>query len=701
MLIIPLPSPPMTKVLFSLFLVISVAGKATGLPDTLTNRLSKIKDDSIRVALLVQVSLKAEKAQPDSARKYARMAMKEALSPSAQSSALINYAKILDRSGDSDSALIVLDALILKMGKMFKHGLQGNAFEAMADINYRKGEIVQALNIIGNAVKAYQIEGDRKQEAAALNSKGLYYKYLASYDKALEQYFKALQIYDEIGEDGAKASVYTNLGVIYKNREEYEKATDFHKQALELHRKAGNTSGMGDCYNNLGIVLKNQERFDEALMYYNKALLIWREVGNQRKESYTLNNMAVVYIDTDRLGLAMEALRDSEKLKLLTNDVVTMCGVKVNMALVFIKEKRYQEAEQSLMEALRISIKTGTRESRLAVYRELSGLYEARSDFKQAYTYQIHYNELNDSLYGLEKIQLMNELELRYLEEKIQREEESRKQLKLAEDALILAEKEKQEEKLRLSRNLTLALAAISVLSLLLFISVFRRYRLSKRSRAELEEKNRQLLETTLSKEEKELLLSEIHHRVKNNMQIISSMLRLQASQIPDDRIQAMFQEAQHRINSMSLVHEELYKTRDFSGLDMQPYLRNLAEQIIRSFSGDKQVDLQYAVASEFLVIDKVIPLGLIVTEILTNSMKHAFNLHSSPVIYIKGYQADGNIVLQVGDNGSGAELVDSKESTLGLELIETLCEQLDAQLRKTINLGYHYEIRFPVDSRR
>lgn len=685
--------------IFGILLLVCITGSGQGIPDTLRQRLEAITQDSLRTKLYIQISSKFEKTSTDSAKKYARLALRQATGQNDQATSLLHYAKLLEKIGSGDSAIIVLNELIIRTGKAGNQSLQGRAFETMADVYYRKGDIAQALNIINNAIRAYQISDEKKREAGATNLKGLYYKYLASYDKALEQYLKALQLYDELGEESSKAFVYTNLGVIYKNREEYDKAIDFHKRSLELHRKTDNVSGMADCYNNLGIVYKNQLRYQDALDYYTKALEIWRKVGNQRKESYTLNNMAVVYSAQENYQKAMDALTESLRLKELTNDVVTMCGVKVNMAQIFRVQNKLPLAEKALQEALEISLKTGTRESRLAVYEELTKVYQTIGDYKKAFVFQKHYMELNDSLYGLEKIRLMNELEIGYLEEKADREEENRRKVESAEGARRKAEQEQQADRLRLSRNLTIALTAISILSLLLLLSVYYRYRVTKRNRKALEEKNRLLIETTLSKDEKELLLSEIHHRVKNNMQIISSMLRLQAAQMPDEKMQNMFNEAQYRINSMSLVHEELYKTRDFSGLDVQPYIQNLAKQIIRSFTVSHEVELQYAVSSVFVGIDTVIPLGLIVTEMMTNSMKHAFHNHPNPCIYMKGYIVDEHLVLQIGDNGNdGSRSAPDKNTTLGLDLIETLSEQLDATLQTTVLNGYHYDLRFRVN---
>ncbi len=199
---------------------------------------------------------------------------------------------------------------------------------------------------------------------------------------------------------------------------------------------------------------------------------------------------------------------------------------------------------------------------------------------------------------------------------------------------------------------------------------------------------------------EKEVLLREIHHRVKNNMAVISSLLSLQSGYVEDNKYLDMFVESQNRIKSMALVHEKLYQSDDFAHIDVQGYVKSLAENIRSSFfTGDRDVKLNVNVDELNLDIDNLVPCGLLMNEILTNSFKHAFNGHDSPEITITMTKLeDGNISLSISDNGMG--LPDgydiSKPTGLGHKLIKPLIHQIDGTMEVTVDNGTEFRFIFP-----
>ncbi len=202
------------------------------------------------------------------------------------------------------------------------------------------------------------------------------------------------------------------------------------------------------------------------------------------------------------------------------------------------------------------------------------------------------------------------------------------------------------------------------------------------------------------SLKEKEVLLKEIHHRVKNNMAVISSLLSLQSGYVDDNRYLEMFKESQSRIKSMALVHEKLYQSDDFTHIDVEGYVTSLAENIRSSFlTGDRDVKLNINVDELNLDIDNLVPCGLIMNEILTNSFKYAFNGHDNPEITITMKKVeDGNISLSISDNGIG--LPDgydiSKPTGLGHKLIEPLIKQIEGTMEVNVDNGTEFRFIFP-----
>jgi PAS domain S-box-containing protein len=205
---------------------------------------------------------------------------------------------------------------------------------------------------------------------------------------------------------------------------------------------------------------------------------------------------------------------------------------------------------------------------------------------------------------------------------------------------------------------------------------------------------------------EKTVLLKEIHHRVKNNLQVISSLLNLQSSHVVDEPSRELFKESQNRIRSMALVHEKLYQSRDLSRIDCTEYLKSLAVNLFRSYGGDvRGIDLQVEAHETLLGIDAAIPCGLIVNELVTNSLKYAFpdgDAADPPagrkiVIHVQTIP-DDSIRLCVGDNGIGfPENTDFRSTTsLGLQLVNVLTDQLGGRVELDRNGGTHFQITFP-----
>ena len=200
---------------------------------------------------------------------------------------------------------------------------------------------------------------------------------------------------------------------------------------------------------------------------------------------------------------------------------------------------------------------------------------------------------------------------------------------------------------------------------------------------------------------EKEVLLREIHHRVKNNLQIISSLLNLQSRNLQDEKARDMFKESQVRVRSMALVHEKLYRSEDLSNVDFSEYIRNLADHLFHVY-GMTDVDLKVDVENVFLDINTAIPCGLIISELITNSLKYAFSQGNGGELKV-GLKRDSEdfYVLTVGDSGRGfPEGFDIKSSdSLGLQLVDMLTDQLNGSLSFTHGAGAKLEIKFkPVN---
>jgi PAS domain S-box-containing protein len=205
------------------------------------------------------------------------------------------------------------------------------------------------------------------------------------------------------------------------------------------------------------------------------------------------------------------------------------------------------------------------------------------------------------------------------------------------------------------------------------------------------------------SLEEKEVLLKEIHHRVKNNLQIVSSLLQLQASYIKDTDALQIFEESRDRIKSMALIHEQLYQSNDLAQIDFPEYLRSLLNMVLSAHRSNRtRVETKLHVDPVSLDLDTAIPVGLITNELVTNSLKYAFAGRSVGEIGVRlTKSAEGDFLLMVSDNGVGLpeKFNFEKATSLGLRLVRILTKQMRARLEISKGMGTQFRVYFKSQS--
>ncbi len=205
------------------------------------------------------------------------------------------------------------------------------------------------------------------------------------------------------------------------------------------------------------------------------------------------------------------------------------------------------------------------------------------------------------------------------------------------------------------------------------------------------------------SLKEKIVLLREVHHRVKNNLQIVSSLLNLQAGYITDKKILEVFKESQNRIRSMALIHEKLYQSRDLDKINFSDYIDSLIHDLLKSYRSQlNRVNIRCETEQIFLEIDQSILCGLVVNELISNSIKHAFQGRDEGEVVVKLINDDGGYRIIVQDNGTGfPEDIDIEHAdTLGLQLVTSLTDQMGAHLEIRSEKGTIVQITFKNDSK-
>ncbi|HEX8516576.1 MAG TPA: two-component regulator propeller domain-containing protein [Bacteroidia bacterium] len=199
-------------------------------------------------------------------------------------------------------------------------------------------------------------------------------------------------------------------------------------------------------------------------------------------------------------------------------------------------------------------------------------------------------------------------------------------------------------------------------------------------------------------RDEKEILLKEVHHRVKNNLQIINSLINIQSDYVNDPGSLELFKEIRNRIRTISLVHEKLYKSQDYANINVKEYINMLVENLIDTYNFDKNIELRINLQVEYFNLNTIIPLGLLLNEVISNSFKYAFNDTQEGVIEISLEKyGEERYILIIGDNGTGFDHdpFTGESTTLGLELVRILSDQLNGKIEKLKQKGTYYRLEF------
>jgi two-component sensor histidine kinase len=308
-----------------------------------------------------------------------------------------------------------------------------------------------------------------------------------------------------------------------------------------------------------------------------------------------------------------------------------------------------------------------------------------KNDPAKAYAYLKISTAANDTVTNVEKTKQVKQLEIKE---------------KQRVDDLHLAEKDAKDQ-LRFNTTVALFLSVL-VISIILY----RNNRNKQKANLSLQDKNDKI-ERTVSElniaqasllarnGENELLLKEIHHRVKNNLEVVSSLLALQSNQIDDENTKGAMLEGQNRVQSIGIVHQKLYQGENLGAIEMKDYFINLSDSILDSFGATKRVQVECAMNALNVDIDTAVPLGLIVNELLTNTIKYAFPDGRSGKVQIKlERKQNGVLEMEISDNGVGKSDI-IKGTGFGGQLISLLTQQLGGTIKEENDNGTHIFFEF------
>ncbi len=523
----------------------------------------------------------------------------------------------------------------------------------------------------------------KKGIASANTSIGANYYCKSMFPEVMDCYFKALAIYEEIGDQNGVARSFSGIGIVYTTQKKYDKALEYCNNAVKMYEKLGYKKGIETNLSNMSMLYEYKINYTKALECGFKALNICNEIKDYNDLEGILGNIGNIYMNQLNYSKSLEfdfkALAISKKLSNQTG-IATNLGNIGETYLTIAKDTSGKIKPDSLIPKgakpnldkailyLKQSIdyckKIGQFDAIVEFAPNLSEAYQLEGRYKEALVAYIQFTDYKDSVFSNQSKEKIAGLEA-------QRDRD-------------IKDKQIQIEQLQLAnKKIERVFYIAGLFALLLLIGiVFRNYIKQKKSNSVLQAQNAVI---DARDKEKGLLLRELHHRVKNNLQIVSSLLNAQSLQLKDESAAQAIKEGKNRVEAMSFIHQRLYQRDNVTTINMKDYIQNLVNYISGSYGFDKsKLDLNIDVEDLELDADIAIPLGLIMNELISNSFKHAFkNIDKARLELALNKTDDNNLNIKISDNGSGIKENFDLETTksFGMKMINLLIKQLRGKI--------------------
>ena len=596
-----------------------------------------------------------------------------------------NLGIILQKQGELEKAIEYHKNALAQRKKMDDKYAIASSLLNIGVLNYQKGDFPQAIEYYNEVLEiSYEIP-DTALACKTLNNLAVIFEQQGHLQKALENYHKNVTLYEKINNKAGLGSSYINIGVVHYMMKDNDKAVDFYKKALAIQEEIGNKEEIANLLTNIGLIHQEQNDYAAALPYYDRALELRREIGDKPGIATSYYNFGNFYFHQDKYSEAEEYYKKSLEIGEKLGIKKSICQNNNMLGLLYLKENKLNESLAHSRKAFEVAEEIGYVKLQKESADVISQTMAALGRYREAYNYHIKFKMYADSLINESNIKEITNLQNKYDFEKEKQTIELEQQKR---EALLKAETQQQI----IIRNAFILGFLITVIFVIIIYYFYRKIKTA----------NQQLIEQNIiiskQKEEKELLVREIHHRVKNNLQIISGLFDLQMKNTENTETKSTLIDGLNRVKSVGLIHELLYQKDDVINIDFEKFANNLLEHIT-SFSSDKPIKKIVNIPEGIKFdIGTSIPLGLIITELLTNAFKYAFAEVETCEIYLSLSQLDENrYQLIVSDNGVGLpeQYNFYKSKSLGLRLVRSLTSQLNGKIDYEFKDGAKFVLIF------
>lgn len=512
-------------------------------------------------------------------------------------------------------------------------------------------------------------------QAGALEEISHLERRLGNRASSVQASLKALQIYETLKLSERQAASYAQLASNYISDTDYKTAILYFKKANLIYLDSDGFGNQILTVLNLGEAYRLAGYLDSATACFNETLKRNIELKNDIVQGYSLGNLGMVYTAQDRLSLAKNSLKEAIEILTSLGDAYSSSTYLAELGKIYSTEGNLTLAEEKFHEALNMATAAGLKEQIRDFTTLLSNFYESFGSYAQALKYQKINQLYQDSLVNKASIRKIEQLKAGY---EIDKRE--------VEIGLLNTINTNQEN----------TLISLIVGLLVLVLLAYMLYRSNKTIKKTNNDLSSQKQIITHREQEKALLLKELNHRVKNNLQMISSLLSLQSRELQGHPAQEAILTGKNRVEALSLVHRKLYQEGVETRIFLKEYIEELVLGLFHGYNAKFKPDFEIDNAN--LSVDTAIPLALIINEVVVNSLKYAYVNIDYPVLKVKVQEVMNQLEIIISDNGVGFSIEESeKANSFGIKLIKSLIEQLEGTIERSNNMGTHWMLRIKI----
>lgn len=522
------------------------------------------------------------------------------------------------------------------------------------DPEQAKGYILEYIHL------AESLSLTRKANIGKVYLGNTYYA-LGEYNKALDIFLETEKYFEAEKDTTILANVYNGMAAATENSGSDTLTLKYFTRAYELFNAKGDERRSGMALNNMGNIYVNRKDYKQAIPLLKTALAKVEQSQFTEYKALIGNNLANAYKESDELDIADSLYHVVLSQINETDDAFNFLYASKGLGEIELLRNNFDSASRYLEKARQIAEHQNFITNKDEIYYALYMIYNQTEQYPRALEALHSYTALRDSIFTAEKD--------KNLAEALQKYEAAKKDQELAQTQFML-----ESESLKKRNLVIISLAAIILAGVALWFLYFK-----SKTNTKLQEQ-KAIIQKSLG--EKELLLKEIHHRVKNNLQVISSLLNLQSRTIEDQQAKNAIREGQNRVKSMALIHQNLYQTENMTSMEVSDYIGKLGESLFNSYNvNPEKVTFSMETEPLHLDVDTLIPIGLILNELLSNALKHAFPEDQKGEIKVTFKRQSDDLLLSVRDNGVGYSSTNPslKKKSFGMTLIDAFSEKLNA----------------------